>query len=83
MIIHVLGQYLDHKKCGRFLRFGATAAPLIVYNRYRRRRKISYLVVSDRGIKNSCPDRRRASTATILPHVPEGARTALAIMAQH
>ena len=33
MIIHVLGQYLDHKKCGRFLRFGATAAPLIVYNR--------------------------------------------------
>ena len=33
MIIHVLGQHLDHKKCGRFLRFGATAAPLIVYNR--------------------------------------------------
>ena len=25
MIIHVSGQYLDHKKCCRFLRFGATA----------------------------------------------------------
>ena len=24
MIIHVLGQYLAHKKCGRFLLFGAT-----------------------------------------------------------
>ena len=33
MFIHVLGQYLAHKKCGRFLLFGATAAPLIVYTR--------------------------------------------------
>jgi len=33
MIIYVSGQYLDHEKCGRFLPFGATAAPVIVYNR--------------------------------------------------
>ena len=29
----VSGQYMVHTKCGRFVRFCATAAPLIVYNR--------------------------------------------------
>ena len=33
MIVCVLGQYLVQQKCCRFVRFCATAAPLIVYNR--------------------------------------------------
>ena len=54
MIIYILGQYVDHEKCGRFQRVGATAAPLIVYNR---------LYIHVQAVKVTWPGARKKDTA--------------------
>ena len=55
MIIHVLGQHLDHKKCCHFQRVGATADPVIVYNR---------LYIHVQAVKLTWPGARKKDTVT-------------------
>ena len=53
MIVCVLGQYLVQQKCCRFVRFCATAAPLIVYN---------YLYIYVQAVKVKWPRARKKDT---------------------